>query len=98
MPIPDFVPDPMSPGAKHPLRPHWRKMTWAIVTFNLLMLVLATMGGSALLPLWVFGEFVLGVLWLATRGRSCPVCGRGVQRGLVTCKSCGFDFRSRVVR
>ena len=43
--------------------------------------------------LWVLGDIILGILWLVTKGRSCPVCGRSVKRGLVECKVCGHDFR-----
>jgi hypothetical protein len=43
--------------------------------------------------LWVIGDIILGVLWLVTRGRSGPACGRSVGRGLVRCKGCGHDFR-----
>jgi ribosomal protein L37AE/L43A len=25
--------------------------------------------------------------------RDCPVCGKGVKRGVVQCDSCGYDFR-----
>lgn len=106
------------------MRPHWRKMTWAVLAWNVLMLVwiiagaasashnpqcahTATLGAHAcqsatdvgasigvglLVGLWVVGDLILGVLWMVTRGRSCPVCGRSVRRGLTECKACGHDF------
>jgi hypothetical protein len=54
-------------------------------------------GVGILIVLWVFGDIILGILWLVTnRGkkRDCPVCGKGVKKGAVTCRSCGFDFRA----
>jgi hypothetical protein len=105
------------------IRPHWRKMTWAVLVFNVLMLVWIIAGAASthntpncvhqlgsklctdatetgagigiaiLIVLWVLGDAILGVLWLVTRGRSCPVCGRPVRRGLVACAKCGHDFR-----
>lgn len=106
-------------------RPHWRKMTWVILAWNVLMVVWiiagvasathnpscahtavlgaktcqnatdagAGIGVSVLVVLWVLGDIILGVLWLVTRGRSCPVCGRSVRRGLTECGACGHDFR-----
>jgi hypothetical protein len=48
---------------------------------------------ALLISLWVVGDIILGIIWLVTRGRSCPACGRSVRRGLVTCQGCGHDFR-----
>ncbi len=48
--------------------------------------------GVVLITIWVVGEIILGVLWMVTKGRSCPVCGRGVRRGLTGCRRCGADF------
>jgi len=104
------------------IRPHWRKMTWVVVIFNLIMLIWIIAGAAgthasncgqlsqrvcndatatgagiaiaALIVLWVLGDIILGILWLVTRGRSCPACGRSVRRGLVSCGKCGHDFRS----
>lgn len=101
-------------------RPHWRKMTWAVLIFNAIMLIwlitslTASTKGSCngltvsecagvsdvahtavagiQIVLWVLGDLILGVLWLVTKGRSCPVCGRSVRRGMTVCKSCGHDF------
>lgn len=47
----------------------------------------------AVIVLWVAVDVILGVLWMVTRGRECPVCGRRVRRGDVICGSCGHDFR-----
>jgi uncharacterized protein (UPF0212 family) len=54
-------------------------------------------GIGILMTLWVFGDVILGVLWLVTRPRgvrTCPVCGNDVKKGLVVCKKCGYDFRT----
>jgi hypothetical protein len=53
-------------------------------------------GVGIVIALWAFGDMILGVLWLVTnrKGRDCPVCGRGVKRGMIQCKSCGHDFRA----
>lgn len=107
------------------LRPHWRKMTWAVLIFNVLMLIWliagvasathnpqcahtavlgakacqnatdagAGIGAGIVIALWVAGDVILGVLWLVTRGRVCPTCGRGVRKGLTACRACGHDFR-----
>jgi hypothetical protein len=45
------------------------------------------------IALWVVGDIILSILWLVTKGRSCPACGRSVKRGLLVCKGCGHDFR-----
>jgi hypothetical protein len=60
----------------------------------------ASLGGAFIIFLWVAGNVILGVIWLVTRsrGRSCPVCGSNVKKGIVTCGSCGYDFRSAVPR
>jgi len=52
-------------------------------------------GVGLLIVLWALGDVILGVLWLVTRprGRDCPACGERVRRGVMTCRSCGFDFR-----
>jgi hypothetical protein len=96
-------------------------MTWAVVIFNVIMLVWIIAGAAsthathcgqlsqqlcndatttgagiaipALIVLWVLGDIILGILWLVTRGRSCPVCGHSVRKGLVVCGKCGHDFR-----
>lgn len=44
--------------------------------------------------LWVVVDVILGTIWLVTRGRDCPVCGRKVRRGVIVCGSCGYDFRA----
>lgn len=97
-------------------------MTWAVVIFNILMLLWIIIGVATTHPkncnglsqqlcndatntgkgiavgiiiiLWVIGDVILAVLWLVTRGRSCPVCGRNVKRGLTVCRGCGHDFRA----
>jgi hypothetical protein len=51
-------------------------------------------GVGILIVLWALGDVILGTIWLVTRGRSCPVCGKGVRKGIVVCKSCGHDFRA----
>lgn len=107
---------------KRSFRLHWRKMTWAIVIFNAIMLIWIIAGAAsdtsptchnlsqqlcndatntgkgiavfALVIVWLIGDVILGVLWLVTKGRSCPVCGRNVKRGLTVCTGCGTDFRA----
>jgi hypothetical protein len=105
-------------------RLHWRKMTWVILTFNLMMVIwlvtsltastkdcngltagqcagVADVAHSAVaaiqIVLWVVGDIILGILWLVTKGRSCPACGRSVKRGLLVCKGCGHDFRANAL-
>lgn len=56
--------------------------------------------GIALLVIfWALIDVILGVLWLVTnrkKTRSCPVCGQDVKKGVLQCKSCGYDFRSQL--
>lgn len=101
-------------------RPHWRKMTWTIVIWNIVMAIwLATgansvahqhcsnlsaqacnaakavgggIGAALIIAVWIVGDLILVVLWLVTKGRACPVCGRNVRRGSTVCR-CGHDFR-----
>jgi hypothetical protein len=104
---------------KRSLRPHWRKMTWAVLIFNVIMVAwvisaatastgtcqglsandCANVGAAAhgiaftlQLVLWVIGDILLGILWLVTKGRSCPTCGRSVKRGLTICRHCNHNF------
>lgn len=44
--------------------------------------------------IWAVPALVMGAIWIGTKGRPCPVCGRGVRRGLTECQSCGHDFRA----
>lgn len=55
----------------------------------------AGIGAFLLFVLWVFGDIILGVIWLVTnkKKRQCPVCGHDVKKGEVVCRTCGFDFR-----
>jgi hypothetical protein len=105
------------------IRPHWRKMTWVVLIFNVIMVIWIIAGLAAtshpthcqdltnqlcndanntgrgiavalLIVLWALGDVILGTIWLVTRGRSCPVCGKGVRKGLTACKACGHDFRT----
>jgi hypothetical protein len=51
--------------------------------------------GVALILVIGFTGFVFfSLIWLMTRpkGRSCPVCGEDVKKGLTVCDKCGFDF------
>src|SRR5688572_5135779 len=104
--------------------PGWRKGTYIILAFNLLMLIWVVGGASTasgtptdcgtlsaslcndaetvgagiavalLMTLWVFGDIILGVIWLVTnnRGRQCPACGTNVKKGRTMCRPCGHDF------
>ena len=105
------------------IRPYWRKMTWAILIFNVIALMYIVISGSSsgnpsncnalsqqacndayntgygiavgiLIFLWVVVDVILGVIWIVTQGRSCPVCGKGVRKGVFVCKHCGHDFRA----
>lgn len=52
-------------------------------------------GIGILIALWIAGDIVFGIIWLATNHRrNCPVCGRHVRPGLTVCGSCGHDFRA----
>ena len=53
----------------------------------------ASIGAGLIIGLWLAGDVILGILWLVTHGRSCPVCGKEVRRGVTVCKSCDYDFR-----
>ena len=53
------------------------------------------LGVAALITLWVFGDVILGVLWLVTNRsskRDCPACGSAVKRGLIVCPTCNYNF------
>lgn len=104
-------------------RPHWRKMTWVLIIWCVLILVWAIAGGASnncseettklnqnaceagtgigvalILLIGFFGFVFLGLIWLMTRprGRTCPVCGEIVKKGLTTCPKCRHDFASAV--
>lgn len=48
--------------------------------------------------IWVVFDIILGVIWMVTRGRECPACGRRVRRGVTICKSCDFDIAAAARR
>lgn len=51
--------------------------------------------GVALIALiGFFGFAFLALIWFMTRPRTrpCPRCGEDVKKGVMTCKSCGYDF------
>jgi hypothetical protein len=100
-------------------RPHWRKMTWVLIIWCLIILIWAIAGGASnncseqatklnqnaceagtgigvaiILLIGFFGFVFLGLIWLMTRprGRTCPVCGEVVKKGLTSCPKCGHDF------
>ena len=53
-------------------------------------------GVALIFVLWFIGFIALSLVWLMTRNRKsrdCPVCGKGVKRGLTQCPKCGHDFR-----
>lgn len=56
----------------------------------------ATIGVGIIIGLWAFVDVILGVLWLITKPktRACPVCGYSVKKGQVSCRNCGYDFRT----
>lgn len=55
-------------------------------------------GATLVFVLWALGDVILGVLWLVTRPRvrDCPVCGNGVRRGEMRCRTCGYDFTQQL--
>jgi hypothetical protein len=57
-------------------------------------------GVAIIVVFWALVDVILGVIWLVTRrkGRSCPVCGNDVKRGLTRCSSCGYDFAAGVAQ
>jgi len=104
--------------------PQWRKMTWVIVVWCVLMaawivgaIVSADPGSNCahetyrgaceagssagtgigvvvLWFIWFFGFIVLSLIWFMSRpkGRTCPICGEKVEKGLTACEACGHDF------
>ena len=99
----------------------WRKMTWVVIAWTVLILVWIITGaaanecadevdqlsreaceagtgiGVALIALIGFFGFVfLSIIWFMTRPRTrdCPRCGSDVKKGVMTCKSCGYDFKT----
>ncbi len=88
-------PEASSPEPKRNKGLHWRKMTWAVLVFNLIMLIwlitsltastkncngmttgecagVSDVAHSAVaaiqIVLWVFGDIILGIIWLVIRG------------------------------
>jgi hypothetical protein len=57
-------------------------------------------GALLIVFLWVAADVILGILWLVTKPktRDCPACGRGIKRGVMVCKGCGFDFAQAAAR
>jgi hypothetical protein len=51
-------------------------------------------GIATLISLIELGLLVVLGVWVARRLRSrpCPRCGHRVEKGVVICRSCGFDF------
>lgn len=99
--------------------PRWRKATWALVVWTVLIALWMIAGvagndcaseatdlnqsaceagtgiGVAIIGLFGFFGFVFfALIWLMTRpkNRQCPRCGNDVKKGVMACRSCGFDF------
>jgi hypothetical protein len=74
--------------------PRMRPMTWLVVAFNALLVV--AMAGRAPLSasVWLLGNLVLGVLWVASlpRRRTCPQCTSELPRAFLVCTVCRYDF------
>ena len=53
-------------------------------------------GVAIILLLGFFGFVFFSFIWLMSRPkkRDCPRCGDDVKKGVMTCPSCGFDFRT----
>lgn len=51
-------------------------------------------GVALIFFLWFIGFIILAIVWFMSRpkGRACPRCGENVKRGVMQCRSCGFDF------
>lgn len=52
-------------------------------------------GVLAVLGMGFFGFVFLSLIWFMTRprGRPCPRCGEHVKKGVLECRSCGYDFQ-----
>jgi hypothetical protein len=80
--------------------PQWRPITWLVVGWLSLFVVLGIAFRNPLgaVQLFVPDGFVvflaLVVVALVTRpkDRECPVCGMAVKRGETTCGHCSFAF------
>lgn len=55
-------------------------------------------GVALLLILWAVGAVILGLLFIVapSKKRDCPACGKGVKKGLTTCRACGHDFKAAI--
>jgi hypothetical protein len=53
-------------------------------------------GVAIILLIGFFGFIFFSLIWLMSRpkNRSCPRCGEDVKKGVMVCKSCGFDFNT----
>ena len=86
--------------------PQWRPITWLMLGWVALFVVLGAAFRSPLgaLELFVPGGFVVFVILLAIvlvtrpRDRECPACGISVRRGETSCGHCGFDFAAAATR
>jgi hypothetical protein len=105
----------------------WRKMTWVLWIWSILIVVWMVAGASAadcssekgdaflsakdaqdacaagagigvlaVALIGFFGFAFLFMIWFMTRPkvRPCPRCGEDVKKGVMECRSCGFDFQT----
>jgi hypothetical protein len=56
----------------------------------------AGIGVALILFVGFFGFVFLALIWFMTRPktRACPRCGNDVKKGVMACRSCGFDFQT----
>ena len=74
--------------------PRIRPQIWLVVAFNAVLAVAMTTGTPFSGHLWLLGNLVLAVLWVASspRRRTCPRCRTELPRTFLMCTVCWYDF------